>query len=339
MGERPPPAPPRILPGRNRLPPARGHGGPAGGGAGRTPDRGGHRRRGGPILRGAAAAGGTAVRDAAASRDWRPVLRGRDLSFTHPRAEEAAVRRVSLSVSPGRLLAVVGPNGAGKTTLLRLLSGSLTPQDGGVTLDDRVLSDLDDRERALAIAVVPQSESSPFPVTVQEMVRMGRYAHLGAWERSGDRDRAVVEDAMARCAVTEFAERHLGELSGGERQRARIARALAQEAPILLLDEPTAGLDLRYRMELFHLLRELRAAGLGLLVITHDLNLAARFADRLLLLDRGRARARGAPDEMLSRESLEAVYDWPLRVVPHPGPGSDTGAPQTVPLRRHDPRP
>ena len=279
------------------------------------------------------------MRDAAASRDWRPVLRGRDLSFTHPRAEEAAVRRVSLSVSPGRLLAVVGPNGAGKTTLLRLLSGSLTPQDGGVTLDDRVLSDLDDRERALAIAVVPQSESSPFPVTVQEMVRMGRYAHLGAWERSGDRDRAVVEDAMARCAVTEFAERHLGELSGGERQRARIARALAQEAPILLLDEPTAGLDLRYRMELFHLLRELRAAGLGVLVITHDLNLAARFADRLLLLDRGRARARGAPDEMLSRESLEAVYDWPLRVVPHPGPGSDTGAPQTVPLRRHDPRP
>ena len=277
------------------------------------------------------------MREAAPSRDLRPVLEGRDLSFTHPRADEAAVRRVSLSVSPGRLLAVVGPNGAGKTTLLKLLSGTLTPQDGGVTLDDRALSDLGDRERALAIAVVPQSESSPFPVTVREMVGMGRYAHLGPWERSGDRDRAVVEDAMARCAVTEFADRHLGELSGGERQRARIARALAQEAPVLLLDEPTAGLDLRYRMELFHLLRQLRAAGLGVLVITHDLNLAARFADRLLLLDRGRARARGTPDEMLSRESLEAVYDWPLRVVPHPGPGSDTGAPQTVPLRKDDP--
>ncbi|MCY3598479.1 MAG: ABC transporter ATP-binding protein [Gemmatimonadetes bacterium] len=277
------------------------------------------------------------MRGTAPARDWRPVLEGRDLSFTHPRADEAAVRRVSLSVSPGKLLAVVGPNGAGKTTLLKLLSGSLTPQEGGVTLDDRALSDLGDRDRALAIAVVPQSESSPFPVTVREMVGMGRYAHLGPWERSGDGDRAVVEDAMARCAVAEFADRHLGELSGGERQRARIARALAQEAPVLLLDEPTAGLDLRYRMELFHLLRELRGAGLGVLVITHDLNLAARFADRLLLLDRGRARARGAPDETLSRESLEAVYDWPLRVVPHPGPGSDTGAPQTVPLRKEDP--
>ena len=165
---------------------------------------------------------------------------------------------------------------------------------------------------------------------------MGRYAHLGPWERTGEHDQAVVERALERCAVAEFAERRLGELSGGERQRARIARALAQEAPILLLDEPTAGLDLRYRMELFHLLRELRAEGLAVLVITHDLNLAARFADRLLLLDRGRATARGAPADVLSREALEAMYEWPLRLVPHPGPGSDTGAPQTIPLRRDD---
>ena len=276
------------------------------------------------------------MRDIARLRDWRPALRGRNLSYTHQRAEEAAVRGVSLSISPGALLAVVGPNGAGKTTLMKLLSGSLPPQEGDVTLDDRPLSGLADRERALAIAVVPQSESSPFPVTVREMVGMGRYAHLGPWERSGTRDRTVVDHAMARCAVAEFADRQLSELSGGEQQRARIARALAQEAPVLLLDEPTAGLDLRYRMELFHLLRQLRAAGLGVLVITHDLNLAARFADRLLLLDRGRALARGTPDEVLARASLEAVYQWPLRVVAHPGPGSDTGAPQTVPLRRDD---
>ncbi len=247
------------------------------------------------------------------------------------------MRGISLSVAPGGLLAVVGPNGAGKTTLLKLLSGSLRPHAGEVDLDGRPLPYLDDRERARTIAVVPQSESSPFPVAVREMVAMGRYAHLGAWERSGDRDREVVARAMERCAVGEFADRQLGELSGGERQRARIARALAQEAPILLLDEPTAGLDLRYRMELFHLLRELRADGLAVLVITHDLNLAARFADRLLLLDRGRATARGSPEEVLSREALEAVYEWPLRLVPHPGPGSDTGAPQTVPLWRDEP--
>ena len=244
---------------------------------------------------------------------------------------------VSLSANPGQLLAVVGPNGAGKTTLLRLLTGSLAPHQGEVLLDDRPLGELEDRERARALAVVPQSESSPFPVTVREMVAMGRYAHLGPWERTGAHDRAVVERALERCVVVELADRQIGELSGGERQRTRIARALAQEAPILLLDEPTAGLDLRYRMELFHLLRELRAEGLAVLVITHDLNLAARFADRLLLLDRGCATARGAPTEVLSREALEAVYAWPLRLVPHPGPGTDTGAPQTIPLRRDDP--
>ena len=247
------------------------------------------------------------------------------------------MRDVSLSVTPGQLLAVVGPNGAGKTTLLRLLTGSLSPEQGEVLLDNRPLDGLDDRERARALAVVPQSESSPFPVTVREMVAMGRYAHLGPWERTGGHDRAVVERALERCAVAELADRQINELSGGERQRSRIARALAQEAPILLLDEPTAGLDLRYRMELFHLLRELRGEGLAVLVITHDLNLAARFADRLLLLDRGRATARGAPESVLSREALEAVYEWPLRLVAHPGPGSDTGAPQTIPLRRDNP--
>ena len=246
------------------------------------------------------------------------------------------MRRVSLSVAPGRLLAVAGPNGSGKTTLLRLLSGSLVPQAGEVRLGDRLLSEFDDRDRARMLAVVPQSESSPFPVTVREMVGMGRFAHLGPWERLGTRDRAVVEHALERCAVAAFAGRQLGELSGGERQRARIARALAQEAPVLLLDEPTAGLDLRYRMELFHLLQELCAEGLALLVVTHDLNLAARFADRLLILDQGRARARGTPVEVLSQETLEGVYEWPLRLVRHPGPGSDTGAPQTVPLRRDD---
>ena len=246
------------------------------------------------------------------------------------------MRGVSLSVAPGRLLAVAGPNGSGKTTLLRLLSGSLVPQAGEVRLGDRLLSEFDDRDRARMLAVVPQSESSPFPVTVREMVGMGRFAHLGPWERLGTRDRAVVEHALERCAVAPFAERQLGELSGGERQRARIARALAQEAPVLLLDEPTAGLDLRYRMELFHLLQELCSEGLALLVVTHDLNLAARFADRLLILDEGCARARGAPIEVLSQETLERVYEWPLRLMKHPGPGSDTGAPQTVPLRRDD---
>lgn len=248
------------------------------------------------------------------------------------------MREVSASVAPGRLLAVVGPNGAGKTTLLRLLAGSLRPRTGEVRLGERPLAEFGDRERARALAVVPQSESSPFPVTVREMVAMGRYSHVGPWARAGRRDRSVVDAALERCALVPLAGRQLDQLSGGERQRARIARALAQEAPVLLLDEPAAGLDLRYRMELFHLLRELRGDGLAVLVITHDLNLAARFADRLLLMDLGRVRASGAPDAVLSREMLEEVYEWPLRIMGHPGPGIDTGAPQTIPLRRDSAR-
>ncbi len=262
------------------------------------------------------------------------TLRGRSLTFAHAPDAPPALCEVSLSVRPGQLLAVAGPNGAGKTTLLRLLSGSLAPQEGEVHLDGRPLGELDDRERARKVAVVPQSESSPFPVTVRRLVEMGRYPHLGAWERSRAEDADVVERALARCAMTEFADRWLSQLSGGERQRARIARALAQEASILLLDEPTGGLDLRYRMELFHLLCELRADGFAIMTVTHDLNLAARFADELLLLDGGRERARGSPAEVLSQATLEDVYRWPLRIFAHPGPGSDTGAPQTTPLQR-----
>ena len=265
---------------------------------------------------------------------WRPVLRARGLTYRHPRAKSPAVREVSVSVAPRRLLAVAGPNGAGKTTLLRLLGGSLRPQEGSVRLDERPLAEFDDRERARALAVVPQSERSTFPVTVRDLVGMGRYAHLDSWRRAASRDRAAVERALERCAIVPFADRRLESLSGGELQRARIARALAQETPVLLLDEPTGGLDLRYRMELFHLLGELRDDGLAVLVVTHDLNLAARFADRLLLLDRGRSVARGTPVDVLSREMLEEVYEWPLRVEGHPGPGCDKGAPQTIPLRR-----
>lgn len=273
---------------------------------------------------------------------WRPpapatLLRGAGLFYTHSGAVAPAVSGVTVEVRPRRLTAVLGPNGAGKSTLLKLLSGALRPHAGGVTLDDRPLDALDDRRRARTLAVVPQSESSPFTATVRELVSMGRYPHLGTWSRTTARDREIVDRALERCAVSGLADRRLDSLSGGERQRVRIARALAQEAPIVLLDEPTAGLDLRYRMEVFHLLSELCAAGLSVLVVTHDLNLASRFSHHVLLLDRGRPVLTGPPRDVLNREALEPVYDWPLRLVPHPGPGSDEGAPQAVPLRRGPP--
>lgn len=262
------------------------------------------------------------------------VLRGATLTYTHPGGAAPAVVGVTVEVRPGRLTAVLGPNGAGKSTLLRLLSGALRPHAGGVTLDDRPMDGLGDRERARNVAVVPQAEPSPFPVTVRELVSMGRYPHLGPWKRTTASDRTIVDRALEQCAVTEFADRQLDSLSGGERQRVRIARALAQEAPILLLDEPTAGLDLRYRMEIFHLLSELCSAGLSVLLITHDLNLAARFAHHILLLDDGRPVVTGPPRDVLTREELEPIYGWPLRFIPHPGPGADEGAPQAVALRR-----
>lgn len=262
------------------------------------------------------------------------ILAGEWLSFAHPGVSAPAVDGVNVRVEPGRLAAVLGPNGAGKSTLVGLLSGGLLPRTGRVTFGGRPVRELSGRTRALAIAVVTQSEPSAFPITVRELVAMGRYPHRGAWERAGPRDAEAVEDALERCSAGAFASRSYDALSGGERQRVRIARALAQRAPVLLLDEPTAGLDLRFRMEVFQLLRGLCAEGLAVLVVTHDLNMAARFADDLLLLERGRPVAYGSPGDVVLRDRLEPVYGWPLRITAHPGPGVDEGAPQAVALRR-----
>ncbi|HEX7090399.1 MAG TPA: ABC transporter ATP-binding protein, partial [Longimicrobiales bacterium] len=183
------------------------------------------------------------------------------------------------------------------------------------------------------IGVVPQHEEAPFPLTVRELVAMGRYPHLSTWRREGAADRRAVALALGRCDILELADRPLSRLSGGERQLARLARALAQEPVALVLDEPTASLDVHHEMAIFELLAALAARdGVTVLVVTHNLNLAARYANRLLLLDRGRAAAEGRPHEVLRRDVLEAVYRWPVTVAAHPGPGPDAGAPQVVPL-------
>jgi iron complex transport system ATP-binding protein len=167
---------------------------------------------------------------------------------------------------------------------------------------------------------------------VRELVAMGRYPHLGPWRREGEADRRAVEEAMRRCDVLGLAHRPVSTLSGGERQRARVARALAQEPAALALDEPTAALDVSHEMAIFELLRELGRAGTTVLLVTHNLNLAARYADRLVLLDRGAVAAAGTPAEVLTRETVERVYGWPVRIGRHEGPGPDEGAPQVIPL-------
>ena len=262
------------------------------------------------------------------------ILAGERLRFRYAPELPPAVDDISLRIVPGRLLAVLGPNGSGKSTLLRLLSGALKPEAGRVRLGPVEMAHLPDRDRARRIAVVPQSEPSPFPITVEELVTMGRYPHMGKWQSPGALDRAAVRRALVRCSVEEFVDRDFATLSGGEGQRVRVARALAQEPELLLLDEPTAGLDLRYQMELYTLLRSLTSESMGVLLVTHDLNLAARFAHGILLMDGGGAVAQGPPTEVVERDLLQGVYDWPLRVVTHPGPGPDARAPQAVPLAR-----
>lgn len=257
----------------------------------------------------------------------------RALSFRYPGAPRSAVEGVEITVPAGSLYAILGPNGSGKSTLLKLLLGALAPTSGAVLYDGRPVSDWPRRDFARRVGVVAQGEEVVFPITVRELVAMGRYPHLGPWRRERERDRRAIEDAMARCDVLDLADRPFTTLSGGERQRARIARALAQEPATLILDEPTAALDVKHEMAIFELLATLAGRdGVTVVVVTHNLNLASRYADRLLLLDRGRAVAEGAPGDVLRREILEAVYHWPLAVLPHPGPGPDAGAPQVVPL-------
>jgi iron complex transport system ATP-binding protein len=262
-----------------------------------------------------------------------PAFTARDLTFAYPRALSPAVADVALDVPPGQFFAVLGPNGSGKSTLLKLLLGALSPGAGTVSFAGRPVAHWDRRELARRVGAVSQSEELAFRWTVGELVEMGRYPHLGAWRPVGRNDRDAVAAALARCDVAEFADRPISTLSGGERQRVRIARALAQQPSALVLDEPTAALDVRHEMRIFELLAGLASKdGVTIVTVTHNLNLAARYAHRLLLLDRGRAAAYGAPTEVLRLEVLERVYRWPLAVVQHPGPGPDRGAPQVVPL-------
>lgn len=256
-----------------------------------------------------------------------------DLTFSYPEAAHPAVKGVSLEVPGGSFTAVLGPNGSGKSTLLRLLLGVARPGAGTVEFEGRPVSEWPRGRIARRIGVVSQQEEMPFPLTVRELVAMGRYPHLGPWRREGVADRRAVDEAMARCDVAGLSARPVSTLSGGERQRARLARALAQQPRALALDEPTIALDVRHEMGIFELLRGLVTEGVTVLVVTHNLNLAARYADRIVLLDSGRVAAGGPPRDVVRRELLEAVYGWPLQIVSHAGPGADTGAPQVIPVR------
>ncbi len=250
------------------------------------------------------------VRDLAAQIGRRPVL-----------------RHVALSVRRGELVGLLGRNGAGKTTLLRVVSGTLPAARGSVRLLDRPLEEYGRRELARAVAVVPQQTSFPFAFRVAEVVLMGRSPHLGWLGFEGPEDLARARSALARLGIEALAGRSILELSGGERQLVVVARALAQDPRLLLLDEPTAFLDLRHRLEVLQVVRSLVDAGRAALVVSHDLGLAARFCDRLVLLADGEVLAAGAPAEVLTPERLRRAFGIDAAVVPGP-----EGAPLVVPL-------
>jgi len=256
------------------------------------------------------------------------ILSGASLRTRYPGADRAALDGVSCEVAAGRLLAVVGPNGSGKSTLLRALLGLMELESGGVTLKGRPIGRWPRAAIATVLGVVSQREDVLFPLRVEDTVMMARYARLGPLAAAGAGDRAAVRHALERCDAWPLRDRRTDTLSGGEWQRVRVARALAQEPEALLLDEPTVALDVRHEMEVFELVRELADGGLGGLIVTHHLNLAARYADEMLLLDHGRVVAHGAPAEVLQAGVLSAVFGWPVAVIPW-----RDGSPQVVPLR------
>ncbi|MDT0264815.1 heme ABC transporter ATP-binding protein [Streptomyces sp. DSM 44915] len=241
--------------------------------------------------------------------------------------ERPVLREVDLAVRAGEVLTLVGPNGAGKSTLLAALAADLAPSEGTLLVDGRPAADWTTRELALRRSVLPQAATLSFPFPVVEVVRMGRapWANTAA----ADEDEAAVAEAMAATDVLAFADRPFGALSGGERARVALARVLAQRTQLLLLDEPTAALDLRHQEQVMRICRERAAAGRGVVVVLHDLGLAAAWADRAAVLHRGRLAAAGPPDEVFTQELLSEVYGHPVRVLRDP----DTDAPLIVPER------
>lgn len=252
----------------------------------------------------------------------------RDIAVRYGGAAHPALTEVSVEVPRGALHAVLGPNGSGKSTLMRALLGVVPTTQGVTRVEGRPVGQWSRRGLARAVGVVTQREPRAFPMTVRELVEMGRYPHLGPLRAPGAEDRRIIQNALARCDVDDLSERSVDTLSGGELQRVRIARSLAQEPRALALDEPTSSLDIRHEMTILRLLRELADRGTTVLLITHNLNMAARFADRILLLDEGRTAAEGSVEEVIRADVLERVYRWPVSV----GEDPTTGAPLVTPL-------
>ena len=259
-----------------------------------------------------------------------PILSVDSLTVAYSTAgrDFIALRGVSFDLLAGEVLGLVGPNGSGKTTFIRAVTGVVAPSAGSVRIAGQDLSSLPARELARVIAVVPQDPVLPPAFSALECVLMGRTPHLRLLQNEGERDVEIARRAMTATDTWPFADRRLGELSGGERQRVVIARALAQQTPVLLLDEPTTHLDIGHQASVLRLMRRLALAeGKAVLAVVHDLTLAAQYCDRLVLLRSGSVARAGTPREVLDQRLLSEVYGAQVDVFPHPQTGRPVVAP------------
>lgn len=244
-------------------------------------------------------------------------IRLNQVSFSYN--DNPVLRHIDLAVEKGEMVALLGPNGSGKTTLIKLVSGVLRPSEGQIHLDGSVLSRLKRREVARRVAVVPQQFNMPFAFSVGELVLLGRTPFHSLFSDEGERDHRVVEQAIECLGIDGLKGRFFNELSGGERQKAILAMALAQEPKLLLLDEPTAHLDINHQVEILDLVKSLnREQGLTIIGAVHDLNLAALYFDRVILLKAGRIFADGTPTEVLTEKAIKDVFSASVLVTKHP---------------------
>ena len=241
-------------------------------------------------------------------------LRVENLSFGYY-AGHPVLNGLNLEIRTGQVTGLFGPNGCGKSTLLRCLNGALHPQSGAVLHEGQRLDKLTLREIAARIAVVPQETSAGVPFLVREMVMMGRFARWDLWGQESPEDHAAVHASLERVGAADLADRHFDELSGGERQRVIIARALAQETRVLLLDEPASHMDIAHQLEVFHLARELAGEGYTVLMVCHDLVVAPMFVDEAVLLKAGKVFARGTVPQVLHAQNLSACFGCSLGIT------------------------
>ncbi|MBW9116972.1 ABC transporter ATP-binding protein [Rhizobium cauense] len=241
------------------------------------------------------------------------------------------LENVDVTIPVGKITALIGANGSGKSTLLRALGRIVRPLDGVVTLDGKAIATVPGRVIAQTLALLPQSPASPDGLTVRQLCRFGRHPHKGLLSRTTRQDEEIVEASLVATGLAGLADRPLDRLSGGQRQRAWIAMALAQETPILLLDEPTTYLDIAHQLEVLQLLKELNeTAGRTIVMVVHDLNHAAQYADQIIAVAGGGIHAAGRPADLLKPELIRAVFGIDAMVIPHPADGT----PLCLPLMR-----